>query len=257
MDKAQAGGVQSVERALALLRLVAGSKTPLSLAEITESAGLNRTTAWRLLGALESEGFVERDESSKEYRPGVAAATLCAAGHSRYAPYVRACCPLLGALRGQSRETIMLSVPHKDGLLCIDQMNSPQVVRLKNYENTLSPLYCTSNGKVLLGFMGEAEREAALQGPLEKLTPHTITAPAAIQKEVLKTQKQGYGMVLGEFDESENGISAPVLQAGRPRLFVTISGPGFRFTKPEMLALVPGLLKTCAELSALLWPGEP
>lgn len=255
MEEGQKGGVQSVARALGLLRLVAESEEPLPLAQVVKRSGLNRTTAWRLLCALEDEGFVARDGTDRKYRPGVAAATLWAGASRGYAPLVRAARPVLQRLREQSRETVMLSVPHKAGLLCIDQLDSPDVVRLKSYENTTSPLYCTSNGKVLLGWLSARERAAVLRGPLPKLTANTVTDPAAIEREVAATHKRGYGIVVGEYDEGENGVSAAVQNAGRAGLLVTVSGPGFRFTEDKMHTLAPRLLAACGEIAALLWGG--
>src|ERR1041385_6577348 len=54
-------GVQSVDRALRLLKAVAASELPSSAQELAQRCGVNRSTAWRLLATLESHGLVERD----------------------------------------------------------------------------------------------------------------------------------------------------------------------------------------------------
>ena len=53
--------IQSVDRAVALLRAVAAAPGPTPLADLADSVGLNRSTAWRLLLTLEHHGLVDRD----------------------------------------------------------------------------------------------------------------------------------------------------------------------------------------------------
>lgn len=56
--------VQSVARAVGLLQELARLGRPASLAELAASAGLERTTAWRLLTTLEACGLVDRESVS-------------------------------------------------------------------------------------------------------------------------------------------------------------------------------------------------
>ena len=54
------GNVRAVDRALAILRTFEDGGDALTLVEIARRAGLHLTTALRLLGTLESHGFVQR-----------------------------------------------------------------------------------------------------------------------------------------------------------------------------------------------------
>ena len=64
--------IQSVDRAAALLKAVAASRDPLSVVELAAQCGLNRSTAWRLLATLDSQGLVERDPVTQRYSVGYA-----------------------------------------------------------------------------------------------------------------------------------------------------------------------------------------
>src|SRR6476659_1087233 len=66
-------GVQSVDRALRLLKAVAASDAPSSAQELAQRCDVNRSTAWRLLATLESHGLVERDAVTGRYVVGYAA----------------------------------------------------------------------------------------------------------------------------------------------------------------------------------------
>ncbi|MCG5242502.1 helix-turn-helix domain-containing protein [Azospirillum doebereinerae] len=68
---AAAGGTQSLERAIALLRAVAASDPEgARLADLMAGAGLSKATTHRLLTALAREGLIEQDAGSRRYHPG-------------------------------------------------------------------------------------------------------------------------------------------------------------------------------------------
>src|ERR1700704_3724482 len=72
-------GVQSVDRALRLLKAVAASEAPSSAQELAQRCGVNRSTAWRLLSTLEAHGLVEREALSGRYVVGYASFQLATA----------------------------------------------------------------------------------------------------------------------------------------------------------------------------------
>ena len=62
------GSVQSVERAAAILRLLAEEDEPIGLAQITSALGLAKGTVHGILRTLEDVGFVEQDQAGGPYR---------------------------------------------------------------------------------------------------------------------------------------------------------------------------------------------
>lgn len=73
-------GVQSVERASRLLKLLATTPGYVRLADLAESAGLAKSTTHGLLQTLVREGLVEHDPASRHYRLGnglVVPARIC------------------------------------------------------------------------------------------------------------------------------------------------------------------------------------
>ncbi|MCZ2837859.1 IclR family transcriptional regulator [Modestobacter sp. VKM Ac-2985] len=64
------GTVQSIERAAAILRVVAGSGGRLGVTDIAAAVGLAKTTAHSLLRTLLSVGFVEQDPATGRYALG-------------------------------------------------------------------------------------------------------------------------------------------------------------------------------------------
>ena len=83
MDQADEGAgtqrIQAVDRAVALLKSVAGATTPPTALELAQACGINRSTAWRLLRTLEYHGLVDRDEITQRYSVGYGTIAVAAA----------------------------------------------------------------------------------------------------------------------------------------------------------------------------------
>jgi len=54
--------IQSIDRAVGLLDLIAGSPRPLTLREVTEAMGMHKSTAHRFLQVLRGHGLLEVSE---------------------------------------------------------------------------------------------------------------------------------------------------------------------------------------------------
>src|SRR5215211_6187801 len=114
--------VQSVDRAADLLRALAEHGGPASVPDLADRCGLNRSTAWRILGTLEHHGLVERDPATSRYTVGYAIVALAAAaGHE---PLVRRAHPHLRALAEACAETASLAVPRRLQLVYVDQVQA-------------------------------------------------------------------------------------------------------------------------------------
>lgn len=244
--------IQSVDRALRLLTLISEQNGPLSLQQLCELSGLNRTTAWRLLGTLEAHGFIERNVFTKEYELGFAALRLSSGTERQYAPLIRKARPYLQELMEQSSESVLLSVPRFSGTVAIDQVDSPQSVCLKNYINIVTPLHCSSTGKVILSLLSEQELSDYLRRPLEAFTSRTITDPMLLRRQLTAAAHEGYATVVEELADGENGISVPILYRERPLAILSIGGPAFRLTAERMRELAPLLIAAGRRISALL-----
>jgi len=68
--------VQTVDKALDLLEVLAEDVTPATLPNLAERLGLSRNKVFRLIATLEGRGLVEREEGSGIYRLGVSSVAL-------------------------------------------------------------------------------------------------------------------------------------------------------------------------------------
>ena len=206
LEGVNGGGVQSVQRAAALLEAIADSAEPRTAPELAERCGLNRSTAWRILATLEEEGLVERDPASNRYSIGPAAARLAAAANDSLP---RAARPHLEELSRRTGETVSLAVPQRLQLVYVDQVQAPHVMAA-DWLGRAVPLHATSTGKALLATLPPEELDAALTRSLPQFTDRTITDPAELRAELDRTKRRGYAVSRGELETALWGASAAV-----------------------------------------------
>jgi DNA-binding IclR family transcriptional regulator len=225
--------VQSVERAVRLLRAVAAASGPESTATaLAASCGLNRATAWRLLVTLEMQGLVVLDRPTGRYEIGPGVAEL--AGRSGVAGLVRAARPALEQLAVATGETAALAVAGPAGLAYVDEV-APAAIVAATWRGRVVPLHATSTGKVLLAFSGDVGRRLT---ELPRYTPRTVTDLDALLDELEVVRRRGFAVCRGEYEASAYGVSAPVLDAsGRPRAVLSVWGPADRVTEHRFAAL--------------------
>jgi DNA-binding IclR family transcriptional regulator len=243
-------GVQSVDRALRLLKAVAASETPSSAQELAQRCDVNRSTAWRLLATLEAHGLVERDAVTGRYVVGYAAFQIATAeDHDALARRLR---PLLERTAEATGEIVTLAIAKRFGLVYVDQADPPGPPS-PDWSGRHLPLHATSSGKVFLAWLPADELAAVLPSVLERFTQATIVDQAALDRELEAVRRDGYASCLGEYEDYSNGVSAAVFDTShRPVAIVNIWGPSLRVTPARLPALGRAALRTAHEMALLL-----
>ena len=242
--------MQSVDRAVVLLRAISASAHPPTAWELARTCGINRSTAWRLLQTLEYHGLVERDDTTQRYGIGYTALQVAsAAGYDALARRTR---PILQRLAEATGESVMLAAVRTFSLVYVDQVD-PAGVPFPNWLGRQLPLHATSAGKVFLAWLPEDEREALLPSALERYTAHTITDRARLFASLADVRRDGYGACVGEFEEFSNGVSAAVLDhRARPAVILNIWGPSQRVTERRLPMLGRMALHAAHEISLVM-----
>lgn len=226
--------IQSVERAIELLKLVISSRSPLSVSELAALTEIHRSTAWRLLMTLEHHGLIDSDPLTHRYTVGYELLRLAELKPAHEALISRAR-PILDELVAATRETATLYVPVPgDGIVSLDQRQAPQVASV----NTLGvdmPLNATASGKARLAFATAAEREVLLAEPLRAYTECTITDLALLNRELARIRQQRFALEHDEFEPGVSGASAPILKEdGNVAGFLSIAGLTARLPRDRL-----------------------
>ena len=242
--------IQSVDRAAALLKAVAKSPTALSVVELAAQCGLNRSTAWRLLATLDSQGLVERDPVTQRYSIGYAIFQIAAAGD--HDALVRRANPALQELANDTGETVNLAVAKRFHLVYVHQVEAPQIMS-PNWLGRPIALHATSSGKAFLAWLPKEERRVLLQDKLERFTATTVTDRRRLEQEFEEVRREGYSMCVGELEETLYGASAAVLnERERPVAIVSVWGPQHRVPAERLPEIGRKAHAAATEIKALL-----
>jgi DNA-binding IclR family transcriptional regulator len=242
--------IQALDRGLRLLTLIAESPHPLSRSEVARLAGLNPSTAFRLLATLEAHGLIERLRGGGGYRRGIATLLLAAGGieeairrHAR---------PLLEILRDATGESAVVSAVGAASFAPLEQVDGIHALSVR-WIGRRFPLNCTSPGKLVLAALSDADLDAFLARPIEACTPLTLTDPAAIRAELAEVRTTGIATSVGDHELGVIGISAAARDAeGRPVAIVSVTGPDVRLTAARLGAIAPLVRSAAEELAQAL-----
>jgi len=240
-------GVQSVDRALRILEILARSGES-GVTEIATALEVHKSTAFRLVATLEQHGLVEQVEGRGKYRLGVGLLRLAGATTARL-DVVREARPLCKQLAAATGETVNLATLSGNSALYLDQVAGPSALQPHNWVGQHIPLHATSNGKVLMAWMPDADLRELL-GRLPAYTKLTITSKSKLRKELEHVRECGYAVAVDELEIGLTAIAAPVRNAhGDVICSMSLSGPTFRLPPERVAEVVPLMVEAAEELS--------
>jgi DNA-binding IclR family transcriptional regulator len=248
--------IQSVQRAVALLRALGDGAPELGVAELSRQVHLHKSTVSRLLATLLRAGLVERSMGSEKYHLGYELVRL--ASHAPQVSDVRiAAHPFLEELAARSRETVHLAVLDGAQVINIEQVSGAHLIGDTNWVGRRTTLHCVANGKALVAFRSTREVNRLLSGKLARYTGRTITSKLELRAELARVRRLGYATARGEIEVGLNAVAAPVRdRAGQVIAAVSVSGPAYRMPRKRMLELGELAVEVADKISARLGYGN-
>jgi DNA-binding IclR family transcriptional regulator len=240
-----ASGTQAVDRAAELLSMVVAATGAPQFSELVAGTGLPKSTASRLLQALERHHLLYRDDQGG-YSPG-ALFVGYTARHDPVGQLARLAEPVLRELNERTGETVNLAVAHGTAVVQVAQVDATFVLGVTNWVGVDVPAHCSALGKVCFAYGA-----LAVPGRLARRTEHTITSTVALREQLDEVRRAGYATTHSELETGLDGVAAPVLgPGGRLVAAVGISGPTQRIA-PQLGQLASLLVTRATELSAML-----
>ena len=225
--------------------------------EVARELDVHKSTASRLLAALDRRELVAQDTARGKFRLGVGIVRLAGAV-SRKLDLVQESRPVCRALAQQVGETVNLAILSGPDALYLDQVAGPAALSPHNWAGQRIPLHATSDGKVLLAYLSEAELKERLAPPLARFTDRTITAAAEFGDLLAEVRRRGFATAVEELEAGLTAIAAPVRNAeGNVIASISASGPSFRIPADRIPVLAGAVRRAAAEVSRRLgWPGR-
>jgi DNA-binding IclR family transcriptional regulator len=252
--------IQVLDRALAILEALSQDGPDLSLGQISESLGLHKSTAHRLIMVLERHKLLEKNPERGKYRLGLKLFELGTRAVSQLDLRERARAFLERAVL-ETGETVHLCIYDDGEVVYVDKVEPGRSVRLASSVGRRNPAYCTAVGKAIMAHLPESQVEHAVQKHgLRQLTRKTISSMAELKTALAKVRETGYAVDNEENEEGVCCVGAVVRDfSGDPVAAVSASGPKFRIDTEKIPVLARSVVAAAAALSGELGfavPGE-
>jgi len=205
--------IQSVDRAAAILKALAGGPGRLGVSELAGRLGLARPTVHGLLQTLLAQGFVEQDQVSEKYQLG---AGLLQLGYSyldvnelrsRSITYA-------AQLAVRTKSAVRVGVMHGPSAVIVHHVFRPDATLQILEVGSQLPLHASALGKALLAFAPSEIIDNMLSAPLERLTKRTPNA-AALRIQLTSIRLQAVATERDEAVLGESSIAAPIFDRAR------------------------------------------
>jgi DNA-binding IclR family transcriptional regulator len=255
--------IQSVDRAVRILKALAAGPGRLGVSELSARLGLAKATVHGLLRTLQEHGLVEQHPDSDKYQLGPALLQLS----NRFLD--------LNELRSRSlawsellatraEEAVRVGAPHGEGVLVVHHVFRPDTSLQILEVGALLPLHATALGKAVLAYLEDDVRDDLLRERFPKLTGRTLSTPAALLREIASIREQGYAVEREEAVLGEAGVAAPIFdRRAEPIGAIGVAGPHERLLRrgrePQArvaAAVVEAARGISRDLGAPRWPAS-
>lgn len=245
-------GARVLEKSIDLLYSFESHRPEQSLFQISRNLGFPPSTARRLLKVMMSRRLIQQDAGTKLYRLGPGLFYLASVARDgleiRKIAY-----PLMERLRDITGENAVLHELRDGKRVCIEKVESKEVLRDSLRVGDQFPAHAGASGKVLLAYLPSDELKEYLKAAhgLKALTPRTITDPKKLAADLARTRKQGFAYSCGErVMDGLCAISAPIFDnEGRAPYSLTITLTPFRLQAKGRIKLVAAVKRFAAEIS--------
>ncbi len=237
-------GTQSVLRAVAMLEAFTDERPVWNASDLAGAVGLNRTTAYRLLTALESVEYVVRDPATDAFRLG--SGLIALGGRARRASPIRLVSQAeVEALAAGTGETATLEVLSGREMVIIEEIPGEYVTSGSQHIGSRWPVYATSTGKAILAHLPPAELARALPPACAPLTERTLTGES-LRAGLDAIRRDGYAVAAEELELGFVAVGAALLDAdARPVAAISLGGTRTRLTD-ERLPAIGALVRAAA-----------
>ena len=247
------GGIQSVDAALALLRVMAEFDGPATLTEIAQRAHMPSSKAHRYLASFVAADFVDQAERSGRYGLSKAAIEVGLAAIARL-DFVE---------RGADKLTGLVERTGASALVAVWGSHGPTTVRWHRTASFIItslglgstfPLLTSATGRVFLAFSPRRLIAAKLKSEIFQARKFRLTwpeldpsKPKDIDQLIEQIRANGYATVDGRFVPGLNGVSAPILNwQGEIEAAITLATADARVLDPKSGA-IQHLLEACRD----------
>jgi DNA-binding IclR family transcriptional regulator len=253
MPRTNEPGAGVLERATRLLDAFDTKHLTLSLAELTARSGLAHATASRITASLIEVGLLSRSADGR-YSIGAKARDLGLLVPSS-ASVRSVALPYMHDLHAALHQHVQLLALGRREAVILERISAPDAVIVISDVGGHLPLHASAGGKVLLAHSPADLQKEVLGGPLEQLTPRTVTSPRILAEQLEQCRHSGLMIAREEVSLMASSVAARVLdESGQVVAAVSVV---VRAGTAAVKVAVPAVATTALAISRRLgWAGR-
>ncbi|QCR31045.1 IclR family transcriptional regulator [Lysinibacillus sp. SGAir0095] len=221
--------MNTVQKTVLILRAFTREEPKLTLTDLHKMTGIGISSLQRFVATLVHEGFLIRDERTKQYQLGLSLFYLGKLVEQE-STILAVAEPILKSLSEKIGESVSMSIFDGDQRRCILNYESIHSLTARNQVGDTSPLYAGASAKALLAYLPQVEIDDYLDRVKRvPITKSTVVDRTKLLDELELIRRQGYVKTKSERIIGACSISTPILSLGRPIASIAIIIPDVRY----------------------------
>jgi IclR family transcriptional regulator, KDG regulon repressor len=250
--------IHVIDRAAQILDCFGFDHQELSVSQIGAMTALHRSTAHRILMALEYNDLIQQNPETGKYRLGMKLFKLGhqVVSHINLREIGR---PFLTRIMNETKETVHLAVLDEDQVLYLDKVEGPHALRMPSRVGRRIPTYCTSLGKAMLSCLDDQEVKNIFRGQvLRPSTVNTVKTLNQLLADLRMIRKRGYAVDNEEIEIGLRCVGAPIKDyTGAMVGAISVAAPSARLSSQKIPAVGRLVVSTAAAISEKLGYEKP
>jgi len=218
--------VPAVDKSIAILELLARSKKPMGVSEISKALGLNKSTVFNIVYTLNDGRILEKRADGK-FQFGTRLYILGRAA-GRASELIATVHPYLEEINQKTKLSAFLGLRMGLRAVIIDKADSASNIKIHSEVGMRMPLLSGAAGRVLLAQLNDDELDDILaNNELETFTPNSCVNKKEYKRLVIKAREEGIAVDREEYIEGIRAFAVP-LHSNRADTQIALWAVGFK-----------------------------
>jgi IclR family KDG regulon transcriptional repressor len=206
--------VPAIDKCFAILDLLAKSKDPMGISDISAKLGLNKSTVFNIGHTLVDLNVLE---SSRDGKFGFGTRFYVLANMAgKRSELIQTAHPYLEKINEKTRLSVFLGLRYDRQAILIDKVDSSYGIKVSSEIGIKMPVLAGAGIKAMLSQLSDEEIDEILaRSELKKYTPHTILDKALYKEEILAARTDGIAFDREEYIEGMVAFAIPIRAQGR------------------------------------------
>lgn len=249
----QGEGVQTVERALAILNCFSNEDDIWGVTELSKKLDLSKSVIHRIMVTFHRNGYLEKDVYTDKYRLGIKVIDLGKVAANQLG-LRKIALPIMQEMGKLTGESVLLTKKQGKTGLGLEIVEGPYSVAIKAAIGIGLPLHCGASKKVLLAFQTNEFIDTYLQNEnLIKVSDKSLIDKEELKNELARIRREGVAVTVGDVDFGAYGVAAPIYdENGSVFASISVSGRSVGFLEERAEQISTLVKKAAREISVKL-----